>query len=195
MPAEFERGAKIERWERNLDRPEAALRQVGALMVAESQRSFRDQKFGEDTWQPRAPVNVFGIIADFAAGRKTPPQRRFESRPALRDTGRLSASIAWKLVGADVVEVGSSLPYAGVQHAGGEVESQTIDEKVRTALSAWLKGSGSKYRTRLGWILNRKFAGKKLKQKVPARHIVGITKQTIEDVKIAVGVRIMETDG
>jgi hypothetical protein len=79
-------------------------------MVAESQQSFRDQRFGSDAWEPRAPVNVFAIIADFHAGKKSPPQRRFESRPALRDTGRLAQSISWKLVGTDVVEVGSNLP-------------------------------------------------------------------------------------
>lgn len=193
MPAEFEKGAKVERWERNLERPEAALRQVGALMVAESQRAFRDQKLGDAPWEPRAPVNVFGIVADFHAGKKSPPQRRFESRPALRDTGRLAQSVAFKLVGQDVVEVGSNLPYAGTLHKGGEVESKPITDQVRQALGRWLKGAGSKHRARLGWILNRKFAGKQLKQKVPARPIVGITKQTLADVKEAVGVRIMET--
>ena len=193
MPAEFEKGAKIERWERNLSNPQAALKQVGAMMVAESQRAFVNQKIGDKSWDARAPINVLGIIADFAAGKKTPPSRRFENRPALRDTGRLAASITFRVIGAgDVVEVGSNLPYAAVHHRGGTVESKPITEQVRTALNDFLKGKGKQYRKRLGWLLNRKFAGKTLKQKVPARPIVAITDQTIADTREAVGVRIFE---
>jgi hypothetical protein len=80
-----------------------------------------------------------------------------------------------------------------VLHRGGEVESKPITDQVRQALARWPKGGGSKYRARLGWLLNKKFAGKTLKQKVPARRIVGITPQTMRDVKEAVGVRILET--
>lgn len=190
--SEFEKGAKIERIEQALERPEAALKQVGALMVAESQRAFRDQKFGDKPWSPRGPINVMGIIADFYEGKRSPPARRFEARPALRDTGRLAQSIAFKLVGQDVVEVGSNLPYAGVHHRGGEVESKPINEQVRTLLAAWLKGSGSKYRKALGWILARKFKDKTIKARVHERRLVGITKQTIQDVQTAVAVKIME---
>lgn len=192
MPSDFEKGAKVERWERNLDRPEAALRQVGTLMVAESQQAFRDQKFGDEEWDARSSVNVFGIIADFHAGRK-PPDRRFERRPALRDTGRLAQSIAHRMVSKDVVEVGSNLPYAGVHNVGGQVTSMPITDQVRDLLARWLKGPGKPHRGRLGWLLNKKFRGQTLKQRVPARRIVGITKNTIEDVREAVGVRIMET--
>ncbi len=193
MPAEFEKGAKVERIEGKLDRPEAALRQVGALMVAESQEAFRNQRFGDQGWRARRVPNVFAIIADFAAGKPAPPERRFEARPALRDTGRLAQSIAHRMVSPDVVEVGSNLPYAAAMHLGGEVQSQPINEQVRDLLAKWLRGPGKPHRGRLGWILNKKFAGQRLKQRVPARRIVGITKQTLEDVREAVGVRIMET--
>lgn len=192
MSEEIEKGAKVERWEVNLDNPSAALRQVGVLMTAESQRAFKEHKLGDKVWEPRAPVNVFGIIADFAAGKKEPPARRFEQRPALRDTGRLAQSISYRLQGTSIVEVGSNLPYAGVQHAGGAVKSETITQDVRRLLYAWIKGKGRKWRGRLGWLLNKKFEGKQLEGKVPARPIVGITKQTIEDVKEVVGVKIME---
>lgn len=193
MTEEFEKGAKIERIESKLANPEAALRQVGALMVAESQRAFRDQKFGEQAWDARkGKINVFGIIADFYEGKKSPPARRFESRPVLRDTGRLAASIAFRMAGVDVVEVGSNLPYAPVLHHGGEIESKPINQQVRDALAAWLKSKGRGYRKQLGWLLNKKFEGKTLKGRVPARPIVGITPQTIEDVREAVAVKIME---
>lgn len=192
MSEEIEKGAKIERWENNLDNPSAALKQVGILMTAESQRAFKEQKLGDKAWEPRAPVNVFGILADFAAGKKEPPARRFEQRPALRDTGRLAASISYKLQGTNIVEVGSNLPYAGVHQHGGPVKSETITPDVRRLLWGWLKGKGRKWRGRLGWLLNKKFEGKQLEGKVPARPIVAITKQTIEDVKEVVGVKIME---
>lgn len=192
MPAEFEKGAKVERWERNLANPAAALKQVGVLMVAESQQAFRDQKLGADVWEPRRPINVPGIIADFAAGKKAPAARRFETRPALKDTGRLAASIAFKVTGTQVVEVGSNLPYAGVHQHGGESETLPITQDVRKLMAAWLRGPGRKYRTQLGWLLNKKFAGTKLKTKIRKRPIVGITKQTLEDVQEVVGVKIME---
>ena len=190
--ATFKKGAKVKRWEKNLDNPQAALKQIGALMTAESQRAFKDQKFGKEPWQPRGQVNVFGIIADFHAGKRTPPARRFETRPALRDTGRLSASIAFKLLGSKVVEVGSNLPYAGVHHTGGEVESEPITESVQRLLGNWLKNKGSEFKSRLGFLLNKKLRGTTLKMDVPERPIVGITKQTLKDVQEAVGVKIME---
>lgn len=192
MPAEFERGAKFVRLERNLEKPDAALRQIGTLMVAESQQAFREQKHGKNPWDKRRVPNIMGIIADFHAGVRTPPARRFEARPALRDTGRLAGSIDYKLVADNVVEVGSNLPYAAVLHSGGTVESKPITEQVRTLLAEFLRGPGKAHRKSLGWILNPKFAGRTIRGKVPARPIVGITKQTIDDVLEVVAVKIME---
>lgn len=190
--ATFEKGAKVSRWEKHLTDPSAALKQIGALMVSESRRGFKLQRFGKDEWEPRAPVNVFGIIADFHEGKAKPPNRRFEKRPALRDTGRLSKSIAFRLVSNHVVEVGTNLPYAGVHHTGGEVESKPITEKVQDALGAWLEKSGRKHKGRLGFLLSEKMTGKTLTMEVPRRPLVGITEQTRHFVKEAVAVRIME---
>jgi len=190
--ATFKKGAKIERWESNLDDPRVALKQVGVLMVAESQRSFRDQKHGRDKWEPRAPVNVYGIIADFAKGSK-PPARRFENSKTLRDTGRLSASIAFRVLGRKAVEVGSNLEYAAVLHHGGKIESETITPEVQKSLGKWLKTKkGVGFKDQLGWLLNKKFTDTKLTGEVPARPFVGITKQTINDVLATVKVAIME---
>ena len=186
----FQEGAKMERWMKALENPQRALKQIGALMVAESQRSFRDQKHGRDKWKARSDVNVFGIISDFSKG-STPPQRRFESRPALRDTGRLSGSISYK-VGGSAVEVGTNLDYAGVHQFGGAVESDKISKSVQKSLQTWLKPKDKGLKDRLGWLLNKKFTGETLKGQVPARPFVGITKETIEDVREVVGVDIME---
>lgn len=186
------KGAKVERWERNLEAPRLALQQIGLLMVAESQQAFRAQAFGGVTWPGRRVPNVFGIIADFAAGKKSPPRRRFDPRPALQDTGRLAASIAHRIVGKDVVEVGSNLPYAGTMHHGGPTESARITDAVADLLADWLRQEGAPWRKALGWILNRKFRGRTLKGQVRPRPFVGITEQTIQDVHEVVAVKIME---
>lgn len=190
--AQFEPGGKVQRIEAKLDNPTAALKQIGALMVSESQQAFKAQKFGKDSWEARAPINVYGIIADFAEGKKKPPDRRFERRPALRDTGRLAASIAFQVISDDTVEVGTNLEYASVHQAGGRIESKKITPSVRKALWAWLKKQGRELKSELGFLLNKKFENKTLVGEVQARPFIGVTQQTIEDVKEAVGVYIME---
>jgi phage gpG-like protein len=189
---EYDRGAKIRRIERALEKPEAALKQIGAMMVAESQQSFRDQTFGTQSWDPRAVPNTFGIISDFYNGRKEPPKRRFEPRPALKDTGRLAASIAFQLVGTDAVEVGTNLPYAAAHHNGEVVQSEPITQRVVDGLNKWLKGKGAKWKNDLGFLLNKKFLGTTLETQLPERPMVGITAQTIDDIVDAVGVLIAE---
>lgn len=190
--ASFDKGDKVRRWEKRLDDPEPALKQIGIIMVAESQEAFRNQRFGKDAWRERRVPNVFGIIADFHKGSPKPPQRRFEKRPALHDTDRLAGSISFSIVSRDTVEAGSNLPYAGKHHRGTETESEPITAQVRRLLWAWLKGPGKQWKRALGWLLNRKFRDVRLTMQLPERRIVGITKQTMRDVKEAVGVKIME---
>ena len=195
MAVSYRKGAKIDRWEKALNNPAAALKVIGAKMVSESQAAFKNQRFGDKEWKPRAVPNVFGIIDDFDAGKSTPFPRRFEDRPALVDSGVLKSTrgIAATPVGRFAVEVGSNLSYAAVQHHGGPVESKTITETIQLALGNWLlKVEDDAIFKKLGFLLNKKWRGKKLEGKVPARPFVGITKQTIADVKEAVGVKIFE---
>ena len=187
----FKKGAKVARIEGNLDNPTKALKQIGALMVAESQLAFKAQSFGGKRWDPRGPVNVFGVIADFSEGRRAPAARRFQRRPALRDTGRLSASINFRVSG-NTVEVGTNLPYAAIHQTGGDVESKPITSVVRSRLWAWLKNQGKPVRRSLGFLLNKKYKDKTLKGSVPKRQFIGITKRTRQFVRKAVGVEIME---
>lgn len=187
----YKKGAKIARFERALQNPVRALKQIGALAVSESQAAFRAQRLGRDTWKPRAEVNRFGIIADFHAGKSEPPSRRFQTRPALRDTGRLASSIAFR-VDHDSVVIGSNLPYASVHHTGGEVESMPITEDVQSRLADWLKGQNSERRKQLGHLLNKNLTGTTLKMEVPERPIVALTDQLIADVREVVGVEIFE---
>jgi len=187
----FQPGAKIERIEKNLDGPARALKQIGALMVAESQRAFKEQAFGAKKWASRAPINIFGIIADFALGRRKPPARRFERRPALRDTGRLAASIAFEVKGP-TVEVGTNLEYAAVHHTGGDVESAKITSNVQLLLGRWLKRQSPEIKSQLEFLLSANYTDKTLKSTVPARPFIGITPKTRATVRTIIGVEIME---
>jgi phage gpG-like protein len=191
--ATFRPGAKVERIEKRLDRPEAALRVVGQVLVAESTGAFRKQAFGRDKWEQRAPVNVFGILADLAKGG-APKDRRFRRRPALKDTGRLLGSIASRLVGSHVVEVGTNVPYGQVHQTGGTVESEKITQDIQKRLWDWLQKDGKRRRKDLGWLLNRKFRGKRLTTEVPARPFVGITDSARQGIRKTIGVEIMEAD-
>lgn len=190
--AQFEPGRKVERIGKALLSPRDALTMVGSLMAAESARAFDVQEYDGKRWEPRAPVNVFGIIADFAAGKRKPPNRRFERRDALIDTGALSRSITFELLSDSVVQVGTALGYASVHQTGGDVESEPITDDVRALLLDWLRGPGKRYRRELGWLLNRKFRGVRLEGTVPQRKFVGITKRTRDHVRRAVQAEIAE---
>ena len=187
----FQKGAKMERWERALANPTRTLKQIGAMMVSESQLAFQTQALGRKKWPARGPINTMGIIADFAAGKDSPPNRRFQTTPALKDTGRLMASIAFQ-VERDSVVVGSNLPYAQVHHTGGPVESETITEEVQDLLRKWLKGDGAPHAGKLGFLLNKNMTGTKLPGTVPERPLVGITQQTRDDIREIIGVEIFE---
>lgn len=187
-----QKGGKLQRWEDNLASPTKALKQIGALMVAESQKSFKDQKHGDQAWQPRRVPNVFGIIADLAHGERI-KKRRFDARPALHDKGRLKSSITFTVRGDDAVEVGTTIAYAAAHQFGHEVESETITDDVQLKLEAWLgTKDGAPWWKSLSYLLKMKYLGKKLKAKLPARPFVGITTQTHADIKEAVGIDIFE---
>ena len=187
----FEQGAKLRRVNKNLDNPTKALKQIGVMMVAESQASFKEQRFGRKAWRERSPINVFGIISDFAQGRRKPPARRFERRPALRDTGRLANSIAFAVKGK-VVEVGTTVPYASLHNFGGVSKSEKITSTVQKSLWSWLKKQDESLKERLGWLLNDDMVNEQLEQRVPKRQFVGITMETRKQIRATIGMEIME---
>ena len=190
--AQFRPGAKVERIQKRLESPTAALKVAGLLMVEASQKAFRQQGLGKQKWEARAPINVYGLIADFARGAGAPAQRRFQRRPALIDTGRLSSSISSRLISEDTVEVGTVVQYAAVHQKGGQVESETITESMQRAIWDWMKSKGRRYKKDLGWLLNKKWRGKKLQGQVPARPFIGLTDETKKRVQQATGRQIME---
>lgn len=189
----FHKGEKFERIERALANPEKALKQIGAVMQAESLSAFKLQALGGKQWPERAPVNVFGIISDFALGRDAPLARRFERRPALVDTGRLRSSIAWQIVGTHAVEVGTTVEYAAVHQFGGTAKSARMTSPIRQALWKWLQKQSTEIKRRVGWALNKKFRDQQIEQQVPARPFLGVTDVTRAAVRKIIGVEIMET--
>ena len=44
----------------------------------------------------------------------------------------------------------------------------------------------------IGWLLNRKYTGTKLKARIPARPFVGLTRQGKKDIEHTIGVAIAE---
>ena len=106
-----------------LEDPRPALRRIGALMLAESQKSFLDQRYGPEQWperyegQPDPFVNVAGALSDLNRDRQI-KGRRFDRRPALVDTAALKGSLSFDLRGKNAVRVGSTIPYAAKQVFG-----------------------------------------------------------------------------
>ena len=175
-----------------LQNPTKVLKQVGALIVSHTQRNFRDQSFDGEPWEPRAPVNVYGILADFAAGKSRPPARRFQRSPVLEDTGRLAQSVTYEVTSTKTIRVGTNVPYAAVHQTGGAVESETITRELRERFWAWLKNEQPAIKRQLGWVLNKKFLDTKLQGEVPARPFLGVTKELSDAARKLVGVTIAE---
>lgn len=184
-------GNKLKRIQKRLENPKEALAQIGALMVAESQAAFKEQRFNGKEWPARGPVNVYGILADLAAGKK-PPKRRLETRPALRDTGRLAASISFRVVGSNVVEVGTTVEYAAVHQKGGKVKSVPLTDDLIGKVNKWLKKQAKSVKAAMGFVFARKFRGRPLEGEVPARPFIGLTKATRKYVEKTMKIKIME---
>lgn len=164
--------------------PKPLLEALGLEAVAYSRDAFQKQAWGADPWPPRYPfqrapkINVAGVLADFNAG-KTPPARRFEDSPALKDTGELRDSIVHRIVSQTEIEVGTSLEYAGVQNFGGE-SSQPVTDQAKTRLRKFLKSKTSKkvqsYRQvvkKANPGISKSLLNKMTKQKVPNEALYG----------------------
>lgn len=133
--------------QRILDNPKPILRQIGMVLLRDAQRSFIDQRLGDIRWPRRypkqgfPPVNVAGVVADFLAGRQTPPDRRFKDRPAGIDTRMtarsLTASKSFNIQGYKI-EIKSNTPgAANMQHGG--ISKLPITDGVKQLLGKWLK--------------------------------------------------------
>lgn len=167
-----------------LDKPGKILEQIGALLEAGAQDAFVNERLGDFRWPGRYPnqsepaLNVAGAVSDFAKGASEPKGRRFDRRPALRDTGALVGSIRSRVVGEDAVEVGSTLPYAGLHQWGG-VSTQRIDSGTKKRMAKWLlKDAGEPFRDKLIPLLHTET----LDTEVVQRPFLGVTPEMEDDI-------------
>lgn len=182
------------RFRNRLEDPRPALRRIGALMLAESQRSFQDQAYGGERWparyegQPEPFINVAGALEDVKRGRQI-RDRRFDRRPALVDTGTLRGSLTFRLRGARSVSVGSTVPYAS-QHLFGLQSTQAVTNVARRTLvreyRRFKRGGGERFEAfkKLGFL----HTVRQLETNIQRRPFVGIfpgleqrIKTTVED--------------
>ena len=96
-----------------------ALKEMSIYLDGQYQIVFRDQGRGKK-WPPRMVPNLAGIISDLSRGQTIKP-RRFSSRPALSDTGRLAKSGSTRIEGT-VIYWGTNIPYARIHQEGGTTE-------------------------------------------------------------------------
>lgn len=117
-----------------------ALKLIGAYLVGTSAHAFDEQKDPSSgrEWRPRAVPNVMGILSDLEGGGQ-PKARRFQARPAARDTGRLGGSIAARNATPTSIEVGTTIHYANLIQRGGE-STRRISTATQNRLRLWLAG-------------------------------------------------------
>jgi phage gpG-like protein len=120
---------------------EPVLKTIGKEMEIESHRAFlnTEQKFGSFDWPPRyggipfpAKINYAGALQDLTDGPKV-QKRRFNDRPALKDSGLLSKSIQHEVLDNSRVRVGVTGPaakYAGNQQWGLESTQDIPDSAI-----------------------------------------------------------------
>jgi phage gpG-like protein len=145
-------GGALAKFVEKLSNPERLLARIGIVLLRESQKAFERQSFGAIRWARRYPnqtepiVNYAGAVADLEKGPRVKP-RRFEARPSAMDTGALRASLSPARgilgKGAFSITIGSTLPYAQIQHGGGETRVP-VTAQVKRNLGLFLRGSKRK---------------------------------------------------
>ena len=173
----FNPGRKFNRVLSRTEQVRPVLLKWGILGVEASQTAFRDQRYGKDIWRARAVPNVYGLISDFADGRQ-PPNRRMQSKPALRDTGTLMRSINYQIRGTSV-KIGTSVRYARVLDEFGPIESRKITKKVQRRAKKWLATKSDAVRKKLQWLTNPENEGTEAQGEVEPRPFVGATPELV----------------
>jgi phage gpG-like protein len=199
VASNFQEGDSLRGLRSGLAEPRILLTEIGKFLKAKSAATFRDQGRGAKKWGERGVPNVAGILSDLAAG-KNPPARRFQPRPVLADTGMLKRSIDFRVVAKKAVEVGSTLPYAGVHQHGGETKSPFITATMQARLWSWMKrGRGSKdpatkelrdAKKSLGWLLNKNLRGSRLTFKIAARPFVSLEDSDVVEIREQLGIGV-----
>lgn len=174
--------------------PQRVLRIVGGVAVARSARCFIEQQAPDGTpWPARYPnqtgdfLNIAGAIEDLRSGTRI-KARRYQNRPAGRDTGDLAGRVNYEVAG-NSLHVGSDVPYADRFHYGGQ-STQAISAIVRDNLRQMLRrkrrsrrrsgqGGRSVEEMRLGPL----FRAQTWTTDSPARPFVGLSRQDMTDLQ------------
>lgn len=142
---------------------------VGLYTVAAAQRAFVDQRSPDGTpWPARYPnqaedhLNVAGALEDLRTGADI-KKRRYDQRPAGRDTGDLLGRLSFDVSG-DSLTIGSDVPYAKKFQVGGE-STQTLDSQTIANLVKFL-------------------AKKRRSEKRRAREAGRSVRKTVEEVRL-----------
>ena len=153
---------KLTRIRKRLEDPTVLLRQIGVVVAKNAQKSFVEQSFGSESWSPRykgtragaePSINIAGALQDFTDGKRKPKNRRFQTTPALMDTGLLRRSLgvsnSVKRVSSHAVVVGvfgKAEYYAPYQQFGG-TRKTPVTEGALDNYSYWMKGLKEKRRS------------------------------------------------
>lgn len=180
---------------------------LGALALAYSQQAFDRQALGSEQWLERYPkqtkgkVNIAGIVNDFINGKRNPPERRFEGRPAGIDSGLLRRSLtpskAMSMDGFHVT-IGSAQDNASAVQFGAESRQAITDSVVKILADVMKKSRGRIKKAKkqsqpitakdagimkLGFLFGLHKKGKPLITKSAARPYLGVTNE-LEDKMI-----------
>lgn len=187
----------VVRLKRELERPEALMKKLGAMVLGASLDSFRKQELGQFKWAVRYPnqsepkLNIAGAVSDFAAGKSSPKAVRFVDKPALIDEGYrggLVASMTYRPLDSTSFEVGTNKPYAAKQFYGGPTEqpiTQTVKQGIRKFLYKKNGGytkRGEPYASKLEPLLKKR----RLRTIVGSRPFVGIFSELWQDILKAI---------
>ena len=195
----------LARLREELDDPKDVLKQIGALIVTQTQRTFTNQRSPSGKpWLERYPsqdgpkLNVAGALSDFNKGATTLGSKRFKGRPALVNTGKLKSEWNSKaerttIKSKYVVVVGVSegvAPYASRMQEG-TASTQDITSTGKKSIYAFIKANkknkkGEAVSEHMGWMLNKYTKPTTLETTPVARVFLEIVPETERKIKRAV---------
>ncbi len=178
VEAEGVEGARFQ--VKTLGNLQRVLSQVGILVRSKARSRFRTQGQPPNSWPERMTPNVPGIVSDLNQG-SNPPARRFQSRPAGIDTGRLSKDVNFR-VSKNTLTVGSSLDYAGTINFGGTTRV-VLRPVGRRQLWMWLQSLSRRKRRELGRELGWLFQKPEFNVRVRPRPFLTLTKEEVAEIE------------
>lgn len=183
-------GTKLRALRTSLEDPRFVLSGIGALIVAQTDKAFDEERMGKVKWKTREETGMVpnwpAVLAHFSDKTTDPPRRNMSNVDTLTGTGHLRGSFAFRITNQDTVEAGTTVPYAAVLHEGGESRSARITKTVQNRLEAWITKTGGAAEE-LRWLLAPDLQGEQLPIQHPARPLVGIPPELVADIKTIYG--------